>query len=255
MIFIIGGKGFVGSAYVRILQAQGIEYQIITRENYAEFQGADCDVLINANGNSRKYMADRDSLWDFDASVRSVAKSLTTFEVNKYVFLSSGDVYPDQSDPGVTREEYPIELDKISRYGLHKYLAEQLVQGGNSDWLIVRMGGFVGPDLKKNAIYDMLHDKPVRLHPDSHLQFITTDRAAELVLRLVERGVKREIVNLGAKGVVRIGDFHGIIGSKSVFEANAPMLRYELSLDKLSRLTETSLPDSESEVLSYLRSN
>ncbi len=54
MIYLIGGRGFVGSACARLFAAKGIEHRVITRENYASFRGTPCDVLINANGNSRK---------------------------------------------------------------------------------------------------------------------------------------------------------------------------------------------------------
>ena len=76
MITIIGGNGFVGSAYARLLAAQGVPHQVVTRENYASLRGGACDVLINANGNSKKFLAAREPLNEFDQSVRSVAQSL-----------------------------------------------------------------------------------------------------------------------------------------------------------------------------------
>ena len=37
-----------------------------------------------------------------------------------------------------------------------RYLAEQLVQAVHPRWLVIRMAGFVGLGLRKNAIFDML---------------------------------------------------------------------------------------------------
>lgn len=34
MIFVIGGRGLVGSGFVRLLEARGDEFQIIDRANY-----------------------------------------------------------------------------------------------------------------------------------------------------------------------------------------------------------------------------
>ena len=76
MIYIIGGKGFVGSAIVRACQRRGLEYQILTRDMMEQFIGTSCELLVNANGNAKKYMAEREPLWEFDASVRSVRASL-----------------------------------------------------------------------------------------------------------------------------------------------------------------------------------
>lgn len=245
MIYILGGAGFVGSAYTRLLRGLGEAFTVVTRANYDALRGSACSALINANGNSKKFLVTRDPLWDFDASVRSVAASLEDFKAERYVFLSSGDVYPDPSSAEATREDKPIDLSRMSRYGLHKYLAEQMVQAVHPDWLVVRMGGFVGPGLKKNAIFDMLCGDPVWLSPNSELQFISTDAAARLVWGLVQSGVRREVVNLGAEGLLQLGAFRQSIGSSSVFKPGAPAVRYELSLAHLRRLSGAPLPRTE----------
>ena len=164
-VFLIGGEGFVGSAYARLLARTGIEHAIITRANYDHLVGQHCDVLINANGNSRKPLAVSDPLADFDASVRSVRASLVDFQFERYVHLSSCDVYPDCSSPETTQESVPPEIGRQSPYGFHKYLAEQCVQHAAANWQVFRLGGFVGPGLKKNAIFDILHGGPLWLDP------------------------------------------------------------------------------------------
>lgn len=255
VIYILGGNGFVGSAYARQLAARQLQHQVVTRQNYDSLRGTSCDVLINANGNSKKFLATREPLNEFDQSVRSVAQTLEDFRCGTYVFLSTGDVYPDQSSPAVTQEDQAIDPARQSRYGLHKSLAERLVQGTQQNWLILRMGGFVGPGLKKNAIYDMLSGGPIWLSPQSELQFISTDRAAQMVWNLIEQGARNEIVNLGAQGAINLGTLHKKIGSASQFMPDAPTIRFELSLHKLARLTGNSLPSSQAEVESFLASH
>jgi len=104
VIYIIGGRGYVGSGFVRYCRARGLAHQVITRETYDEFAGTACDVLVNANGNSRKFLADRDPLAEFDQSVRSVAVSLSAFKAGVYVLISTGDVYDDPSSPATSGE-------------------------------------------------------------------------------------------------------------------------------------------------------
>lgn len=253
MIYILGGRGFVGSALVRLFENMQVEHRSISRENFGQYSGSSCDILINANGNSKKYLAAREPMTDFDQSVRSVAESLEAFKFEKYVFLSTGDVYPEQHTPCLTLETDSIDTTRQSRYGLHKYIAEQLVCGIAPRWLVFRMGGFIGPGLKKNAIYDMLKAKPVWLSPESELQFISTDGAARLIWSLVERDVRNEIVNLGAEGVVSLRTVYQMIGSKSVFQPDAPTIRYELSLDKLNRLAATPPPRSQEEIQAFIQ--
>jgi nucleoside-diphosphate-sugar epimerase len=252
VIFIIGGQGFVGSAYPRLFKRLGLDHQVITRDNFDQFAGQPCDVLINANGNSKKFMADRDPVWEFDASVVSVAKALEAFKAKAYIHLSTGDVYPETHSPEVSREDQLPDVTRMSRYGLHKYIAETLVRGAHDNHLIMRMGGFVGPNLKKNAVYDMLNDAPIWLHRDSELQFISTDSAAEIVWTVFQNGARNETVNLGARGVVKIGDLFDRLKPKSEFQPDAKPVRFEISVDKLETLYGAPLPESRAEVDAFL---
>lgn len=254
-IYLIGGYGFVGSAYKRLFDKLGLDCHIITRDNAEEYKGTSCDILINANGNSKKFMARRDPVWEFEASVSSVVQSTEWYKANKFVLLSTGDVYSGPFNPEKTSEDSVIPLADVSRYGLHKRMAESYIEATKSDFLIMRMGGFVGPGLKKNAIYDMIKGDPVWLAPESKLQFIHTDSAARIVWSLIEKGVSNEIVNLGASGMVELREVYKIIGSKSEFKADATEISYELSTKKLAFLYEDELPTSRDEVLSFLSNN
>ena len=254
MIFILGGNGFVGSAYARLLASLGVEHTLITRDNYAALIGAECDVLINANGNSKKFLANRDPKAEFEASVSSVVASLADFKAAKYVYLSTGDVYPQQHSPEVTREDQALDTRAMSRYGLHKYLAEQYVRAAHPNWLVFRMGGFVGPGMKKNAIFDILNGPQIWLAPDSELQFISTDAAARLVWGLASSDLNNETINLGARGVVRVGDIRDRAGSSVPYGADAQSVRFELNLEKLAGRAGNRLPTSEEEVGAFLTS-
>lgn len=254
MIFIIGGEGFVGQAYVRLMQSLGLPHQVITRANREQFVGHSCDVLINANGNSRKFLADNDPVAEFEASVVSVVRSLADFKADRYVFLSSGDVYPTQNSPDETSEARVLDTCRMSRYGLHKYMAEMLVLSTHPKALVMRMGGFVGPGMKKNAIFDMLNDQPVWLAPESELQFISTDTAASAVWELIRQGVFGEVVNLGATGTISLADVHRRLKSSSSFKQDAPHITFEISTEKLTTLLSRPLPSSKEEVDNFLSS-
>jgi len=253
-VYVMGGAGFVGSAYVRLFEGLGIKCSVIDRNNWGSFKDKKCDVFINAAGDSSKINARKNPQKSFQDNVEATARSLEFFSYDTYVLLSSGDVYSDQFSPQLTHEDTAINQKAQSRYGLYKHLAELLVQGEAKRWLILRMGGFVGEGLKKNAVYDMLHDMPVWLSPQSSLQFINTDRAAGLVWKLISMGVANEIVNLGAKGLVNLGELHQACGSKSIFQKNAPTISYELNLDKLVEYLGNDVPTSKSEVMSFIQS-
>jgi nucleoside-diphosphate-sugar epimerase len=237
-VFVLGGRGFVGSAFVRILAARGIACEAIGRDDWAAYAGRRCDVLINAAGNSRKYLADREPAADFAATVQMTADSLHRLSFNRYVLCSSCDVYDDFADPRRTREDAPIDPARQSRYGFHKQLAEQVARRDGNQPLIVRFGGFVGPGLKKNAIYDILHGGPLWLDPDSRLQYMHSDEAAAIVWRLVEAGHWGESFNVCGDGVVRLADVMQRAGRQVAVQPGCPRVHYEINIDKLRGLVE-----------------
>ncbi|MCL2011661.1 MAG: NAD(P)-dependent oxidoreductase [Cystobacterineae bacterium] len=249
-IYILGGNGFVGSGFVRLFQRLGLEHQVLSRENYPAFVGSSCDVFINANGNSSKILASRQPLADFEANVRSTRASLEDFKAGFYIHLSSCDVYPDCSSPLSTQEDAPIALGRQSPYGFHKLLAEQCIQHACKNWLIVRQGGFVGPGLKKNAIFDILNGGPLWLNPESELQFLHTDDSAQLIWSLYEQGVANTLLNVCGQGVLKLCEALDLWGRECWVQPDSRLVRYEVSTDKVSRYIQ--LPDSRSTVLNFI---
>jgi nucleoside-diphosphate-sugar epimerase len=233
MIHILGGNGFVGSAFVRLFGRLGLEYRNITRDNYSGFVGTSCDVLINANGNSSKILAKNDPMTDFRANVESTRKLLNDMDCGFYIHLSSCDVYPDCSSPSLTREDDPIDLARQSPYGFHKYLSELCAQALRKNWLVIRQGGFVGPGMKKNAIFDILGGGKLWLHPGSELQFLHTDDSAAIIWDLFGKSVRNETVNVCGDGTVRLEDAIRWSGKTPEPDANARPIRYEVDIRKL----------------------
>ena len=251
-VFILGGKGLVGSGFARFCERENIPHVVLDRQNYSFYAGQRCSILINANGNSSKLLATREPMLDFDASVKSVRASLLDFQYDKYVYISSCDVYPDCSSTDTTMESQTPDPERQSRYGFHKYLAEQCVRHGAADWLILRCGGFLSPDLKKNAIHDILAGGPLFLDPASELQFLHTDQAAAVVFSVLQEGVSREVLNLCGRGVVRLEEAIQAAEHVVTLQPGSPLVRYEVSIAKISRLVE--IPETRSSVLKFIRS-
>jgi nucleoside-diphosphate-sugar epimerase len=252
MIFIVGGKGFVGSAFTRLCEATGTTYAVITRQNYHEFTGKRCDILIDADGNSAKLLASKNPVQDFDATVRSVRARLADFRYDSYVYLSSCDVYPDCSSPATTAEDETIDIAKQSPYGFHKYLSEQCVRHVAPKWLIVRFGGFVGTGLRKNAVYDILKGGPLWLDPDSELQFMHTERAAGIVLELINRNRYNEIFNICGRGLIKLRDIMDAIQVRPKLQPHSPLVRYDVNIEKISKLVD--IPETRRTVLEFVGS-
>jgi len=242
-VFILGGKGFIGSAFVRFCEKEEIDCDCIDLDNYEAFRGRDCDILINVAGNSKKYLSNERPVEDFRFSLEALLSSFFDFSFSKYIYLSSIDVYADHEDPACNREDSAIDIGKISHYGFHKYLGEKMVEHYLSDWLIIRLGGVLGLGLKKNPVFDLIHDVPLRVDEKSEYQYLLTDYLAELVFGLIERDKWGEIFNICGEGTVSLKEISSWLNkTPRDHNENVSRERYKVNNEKISRLFP--MPDS-----------
>lgn len=253
MIFVLGGKGFLGSALVQYCQNQRWDHASIEREDYARYAGSSCDLLVNASGSSKKFLALENPLQDFEMNVRTVRRSLEDFHFGAYVYFSSADVYPDSSSPDATREDLPIDPALQSPYGFHKSLGEQCVRHKAAEWLILRLSGFVGPGLRKNPIHDILSGNPLWVSPDSEFQYLHTKDLARIVFELAQQHtVRRQIINVGAEGVIALRDVARLAGMTPAVQDGSPRVRCELAVDTLARYC--NIPRTVETIRDFVRS-
>lgn len=230
-LLVIGSAGFVGSALVREARARGLSVHEVDQDTYRP--GRRARWVVNANGNSKKFLAREQPPLEFDLSVRSVMQSLHDFPCERYCFLSTIDVYDNVRDPAANAETAVIRRDQLSAYGLHKLLAEDLVRHYAPKWLILRMGGFVGPGLRKNSIYDLLKGLPLRVHPDSRYQYQHSRTLAATALDLLQEGSERDIWNVAGDGVVSLREVAALVPGARLPEPQGQPEHYEVNLAKL----------------------
>lgn len=253
MYFVLGGKGFVGSAVCSMLSERGEPFISIGRDNYTQFVGTACDVFVNCNGNARRFWANQNPAADFEISVASTMRSLVDFIYGLYVYISSVDVYLDTTDPAHNIEDTEIQPEQLCPYGFHKWLSEMLVRRYASQWLILRLGGLVGPGIKKNPIYDALAGQPIQISPRSELGFIDTGNVAAALYRLVTKGYRNQVFNMCGTGTLRIGDLPTLLGRAVTFSRGAEE-RTELYRISNGRLCEVMhIPESRHAVANFIR--
>lgn len=232
---VLGGKGLLGGGLVSFL---GRDWQIfpIDKDNYHQMIGQEFDLLVNANGNSRRFWANQNPLEDFEASTLSVYKSLHDFKFKKYLYISSSDVYPDHGNPALAREDEPIDPNLLSPYGLHKYLSEKIIQNRVGDWLILRSSLILGPGLKKGPFYDIITGNPLFISLDSRIQIITVSALARTIKFLLSRSVSKEIFNVGGKGIFSFNKVSQFFSNPVSVSPEAEVQTYEMNVEKVNGL-------------------
>ncbi len=224
----------LGSDLVTILKKY-FKVVPITKLNYSKCVGKSFDILINANGNSRRYWANQNPVEDFSASTLSVIKSIFDFPCKTYIYVSSINVYASHDDPSRTKESSIIGIDKLDSYGLHKYLSEQLIKKYCPIFLILRPSSILGTNLKKGPIYDIISHKPVLVTQDSRLQFITALEIANIIQALLKKGIHNQIINIGGIGSCKFSNLSKLLHSVE-FSKDAVRQTYEMNIKKLKRV-------------------
>ena len=213
---VLGGEGFIGSEIVRILKKKH-EVTVLTRINYDYLLGKSFDVFINAGGSSRKYLAEVDALADFNKNVLEVYKSVLDFGFEKYIYISTTDVYGSTT------------------YGFHKRLAENILRERCKNLVILRCSAVIGKGMKKGFDYDLLKGIPLYVSNDSKFQLITNTAIAKFIDEAVENSNIWGGYNLAGITQITVREVVEILGVSPRYNENAKKQEHNVDTE----LTET----------------
>jgi dTDP-4-dehydrorhamnose reductase len=229
---VIGANGMLGSDLVNFLSEQ---YRVtsISHESYNDNKGNVFDIIVNANGNSRRFWANQNPQDDFTASTSSVYKSIFDFPSSLYIYISSPDVYLNHYGSGNTKENIITDSTRLSPYGFNKYLSELIVKKFKDKFLIFRSSMILGTDLKKGPFYDIINNKPVFVTLDTKLQLITTSAISDIIQTLLKRKTVNETINVGGIGTFVFKKIHKYFDKNIKFSPDAQKQVYEMNISKL----------------------
>ena len=233
-VFILGGNGFIGSELVTYFKHYNYDVFSITRKNYKKFVKKKCNLFINANGNSRKYFASKYPIDDFKLNVIGTINSVFDFKYDKYVFLSSIDVYGNFNKKTSTKEKTKINKNTLSYYGFTKKISEELIQKYTEKYLIIRLGGVLGKNLKKNPIFDISNNKKLFVHPKSKFSFISTYDIFNFILKTEK--INNEIFNVSGEGTLTISDVIKFFNYNKKVSNKLPVFNYLIDIQKTKKI-------------------
>jgi hypothetical protein len=150
-IGLIGHTGFVGSS----LSAAAVFDQTYNSVNFREMIGRSFDVLVCAGVSAAKWLANRDPQDDRQKIVE-LMETLRQTSTREFVLISTVDVYPDPACGG--DEDFEINPASNHAYGRHRLELEQWAARTFPRCRILRLPALFGPNLRKNALYDLVHD-------------------------------------------------------------------------------------------------
>ena len=228
----------LGSDLVRYLNTK-FEVTAIHKKNYLSYMGKSFDIVINANGNSKRFWANQNPQEDFSASTASVIQSIFDFPCSIYIYFSSPDVYENHTKAECTKEYGWINPEKLQPYGFHKYLSELIVKKYKEKFIILRPSMILGSNLKKGPIYDILQNKPLYITLQTKLQFITTQAISEIIEIILKKSIDNITLNIGGTENFSFTKIQDYFDQKIQISKDAQTQTYMMNIEKLKGLYPT----------------
>jgi hypothetical protein len=150
--------------------------------------------------------------------------NLAEVRASRVILISTVDVYPVTED---VDESFDCASTAKHAYGRNRLQLESKLSSMFDDLYIVRLPGLFGPGLKKNVIYDLLHDNCLEaIRPNAAFQYYDlTDLWNDL--NVIQKH-QLSLVNLVTEPLQTSTILSTYFPHKKVGPADGPAVRYDI---------------------------
>lgn len=180
---LIGHTGFVGGT---LLRQHGFGACFNTG-NIEAITGQSFDTLVFAGAQGKKWWANQNPAADRQGIQRAL-DALRGVQARRVVLISTIDVVPPVAGAD---EAFDCAALPTHAYGANRLWLEEEIRARFAQAIVVRLPGLFGTDLRKNVIYDLLHDNMVdRIDPAARFQFYDLSALWADILRAEVAGLR-----------------------------------------------------------------
>lgn len=216
---LIGYTGFVGSNLVK----QTSFTDLYNSKNISEIQNKSYDLIISAGNSSTMWKANLEPENDWK-NIEEYFTHVSKARAKYFVLFSTIEVYDKTFD---VTEETPINTSKTKPYGKHRYKLEQLIKDRFPVSTIIRLPNVFGNGLKKNFIFDLIHNNRWDLtHKDSIQQWYDLDNLWKDVQ--VAIGHKLPLINFATEPIVNYELAKYTLGINFTNVTDSPPRKYNM---------------------------
>jgi len=202
---LIGYTGFVGSNLLKQHQFECL----YNSKNIKEIQNKDFNLVVCAAAPSIKWLANKEPENDL-AAIEMLITNLKKIKAKKFVLISTIDVYPNLN---MVNEDSLIKKANLTPYGAHRLMLEELI-ANTFDHLIIRLPAIFGKGMKKNPLFDLMHNDLKYFNPDSLLQFYHLDYLWADIDKSLQNNLK--VLNIATEPIL-LGEI-----AREVFKLDIP---------------------------------
>lgn len=169
---LIGYTGFVGS---NLLNKQNYDL-VYNSKNIDDINGREFERVVCAGVSAKKWMANQEPAND-RRMIGELIDNLKTLRTDCFVLISTIDVYMASNQ--ATEDVLPVR-EGLHPYGLNRLELEDFVREYFPTSVVIRLPALFGPGLRKNALYDLLHNNMLEmLNPSAIFQWYPVERLAK----------------------------------------------------------------------------
>lgn len=176
---------------------------------------------IIAAGDARKWYA-RDNYYEFEEAQNRLFKTISNMALEKIILISTIDVLDCQG----ADEEHNIRRENVeTNYGKIKLDFERKLKD-NCELQIIRLPGLIGEGLKKNLIYDLMHNRDVApMHPKSTFQIFDLENIGHLINKVISDQIPLIHASTEPVSVFEIAQ---IFGRSDFLNSSVPIFSYDM---------------------------
>ena len=177
---LVGYTGFVGSNIAKNGEFVGL----YNTKNITNAYGTKPEVLVYAGLRAEKYIANKYPEKDME-SIQQAIENIKRINPKKVVLISTIDVY--NTFDGIDEKTNPDD-NKLLPYGKNRLYLEKWIEEQFEEFCIMRLPGLFGQNIKKNFIYDFIHQIPFKLTTEKFLELKENNRVIEKYYTLSKDG-------------------------------------------------------------------
>jgi hypothetical protein len=184
---LIGSTGFVGQN----LRLQTSFDALYHSTDIAQIEGRTFDRVVCAGVTAVKWWANQNAGEDRQR-IDGLIHHLDRMQTREFVLISTVDIYKTPIDVNETTNTATPDLHP---YGANRLYLEDWARQRFAHCHILRLPALFGAGLKKNALFDLLHDNRLEyVDPASRFQWYPLDRLSQDIDRVVQS--THHLVNL-----------------------------------------------------------
>ena len=194
MRVLIGDTGLVGKALVHQIGAFDHTFNSSNIHRFLELVEDECDLYLSCLP-ATKWLVNKNIAKDLK-NIWNILDVISKKSYKTVYLISTIDVYCD-SPLGVD-ETYSPRVKNLN-YGSNRYLFELLIDQlvCKQNLKIFRLPALYNDSIKKNVIYDLIHDNNVQnINSNSAYQWFDLDSLANTMTECVEKYPNEKIFNL-----------------------------------------------------------